>query len=184
MTPCYPQPTCSICLCENKKRTDKYLPCGHNFHRKCIRRWISINPTCPFCNAKVRNAPVRSAPAIEMSWKMMLWIVCTMMMAVTIGLGLFLSMRPVNDTETQTPVATAQTPDLISCVAVDNEMYRVTEYCGIWRKIDDVRIYTYMATPDEEWNHIQVDVYHHPFDNDADSGCDFFELYENGVINS
>ena len=25
------------------------LPCKHNFHQKCIKKWFQQSPTCPLC---------------------------------------------------------------------------------------------------------------------------------------
>ena len=44
---------CNICLCEIEK--GKYLNCGHVFHLKCIKEWISINTKCPICKSSVIN---------------------------------------------------------------------------------------------------------------------------------
>ena len=44
---------CSICLTSILSRTSRNsrtLPCGHNFHIKCINRWKRTgNSTCPVC---------------------------------------------------------------------------------------------------------------------------------------
>ena len=40
---------CPICfsdMTENEKLT---APCGHSFHKNCIKRWCNINCTCPVC---------------------------------------------------------------------------------------------------------------------------------------
>ena len=44
---------CNICLCEIEK--GKYLNCGHVFHLKCIKEWVSINSKCPICKSSVIN---------------------------------------------------------------------------------------------------------------------------------
>ncbi|XP_077239384.1 uncharacterized protein LOC143880355 isoform X2 [Tasmannia lanceolata] len=42
--------TCVICLEEyNKKERVSALDCGHNYHRACIEKWLSIKSTCPVC---------------------------------------------------------------------------------------------------------------------------------------
>ena len=63
---------CSICLMIIKKLTkwDKLhlgystvdnvfnivnLDCKHYFHRKCIKKWLDKNNTCPNCRAKINN---------------------------------------------------------------------------------------------------------------------------------
>ncbi|XP_062224456.1 uncharacterized protein LOC133922976 [Phragmites australis] len=33
--------------------TSVKLPCSHTFHRKCLDRWTSVRPTCPYCLAPV-----------------------------------------------------------------------------------------------------------------------------------
>jgi len=43
---------CSICYSKGgSHRVD--LPCGHNFHKKCILPWIQENNTCPLCRSYV-----------------------------------------------------------------------------------------------------------------------------------
>lgn len=44
---------CSICAdIINENEEIAKLPCGHNYHRKCLNRWIKINPCCPYCRSK------------------------------------------------------------------------------------------------------------------------------------
>eukprot|EP00438_Fugacium_kawagutii_P018710 Skav214174 [mRNA] locus=scaffold945:306681:307049:- [translate_table: standard] len=45
---------CSICH-DNMKESNvdgvAQLPCGHYFHRRCVRKWlVSGKPRCPLCN--------------------------------------------------------------------------------------------------------------------------------------
>jgi len=42
---------CSICYNSGKYGVD--LPCGHNFHKKCILSWLNENNTCPLCRKYV-----------------------------------------------------------------------------------------------------------------------------------
>jgi hypothetical protein len=42
---------CNICLDDIEK--GKYLNCGHVFHFKCIKEWVSENPKCPICKFPV-----------------------------------------------------------------------------------------------------------------------------------
>ena len=44
---------CNICLCEIEK--GKYLNCGHIYHLKCIKEWVSINSKCPICKSSIIN---------------------------------------------------------------------------------------------------------------------------------
>ena len=51
---------CSICqekiykwLCQNKK-----LSCGHDYHRKCINKWLTKESNCPVCrNVETSHHP-------------------------------------------------------------------------------------------------------------------------------
>jgi hypothetical protein len=42
-------PICLIKLENNKFR----LKCGHNFHKNCLERWVTISPICPLCRDKI-----------------------------------------------------------------------------------------------------------------------------------
>ena len=42
---------CNICLGEIEK--GKYLNCGHVFHLKCIKEWVSHNAKCPICKSSL-----------------------------------------------------------------------------------------------------------------------------------
>ena len=44
---------CNICLCELEK--GKYLNCGHAFHLKCIKDWVSQNANCPLCKSNIKT---------------------------------------------------------------------------------------------------------------------------------
>ena len=45
---------CNICLCELEK--GKYLNCGHAFHLKCIKDWVSQNANCPLCKSNIKTS--------------------------------------------------------------------------------------------------------------------------------
>lgn len=40
---------CSICLNGMKRCIVSHLPCGHNFHKYCIFRWMDRSKSCPIC---------------------------------------------------------------------------------------------------------------------------------------
>jgi len=42
---------CSICL-HSARRVTMISGCGHCYHPICIRRWASINATCPLCRSR------------------------------------------------------------------------------------------------------------------------------------
>lgn len=45
--------TCSICLETN---TDITTPCGHTFHRECLKKHVIINTfTCPYCRCDIKQ---------------------------------------------------------------------------------------------------------------------------------
>jgi len=49
---------CSICLAEYSDGNSlRRLPCGHNFHRKCIDKWLQRNKRCPLCVRAVDEEP-------------------------------------------------------------------------------------------------------------------------------
>ena len=40
---------CSICLTA-EQRTVVQLSCNHAYHRRCVKRWLRTQLTCPLCN--------------------------------------------------------------------------------------------------------------------------------------
>jgi hypothetical protein len=48
---------CSVCLGGLKNRSVLYTPCGHCFHNKCIRSWLTNHETCPMCRAIIDPKP-------------------------------------------------------------------------------------------------------------------------------
>lgn len=45
-----PGVTCSICLSEfNEGTIMRRLPCGHDFHQRCVDKWLLRNKRCPLC---------------------------------------------------------------------------------------------------------------------------------------
>jgi len=50
---------CIICREEMTASSTKKLPCGHIFHRNCLRSWFQRQQTCPTCRLDV----LRAAPA-------------------------------------------------------------------------------------------------------------------------
>ncbi|EFX76972.1 hypothetical protein DAPPUDRAFT_54717, partial [Daphnia pulex] len=42
------QSTCVICMCEFETRqTLRVLPCSHEYHAKCIDKWLKVNSVRP-----------------------------------------------------------------------------------------------------------------------------------------
>lgn len=45
---------CSICLEKFKEKEKKIiLKCSHEFHKKCIKKWLNNNNTCPLCRIEL-----------------------------------------------------------------------------------------------------------------------------------
>lgn len=57
---------CPICL-EGIKGIDQKtrLACSHEYHTKCIHRWLDQNSTCPICRYEVVIEPHHSLDMIE-----------------------------------------------------------------------------------------------------------------------
>ncbi|CAF0810586.1 unnamed protein product [Didymodactylos carnosus] len=50
------QTACVICMCPFKNRQCiRQLPCGHEYHSKCIQKWLDMNNTCPLCRQDWRG---------------------------------------------------------------------------------------------------------------------------------
>lgn len=45
---------CAICY-DNEYIIYTRLPCGHKFHRKCIKPWASRYNSCPICRKAIDN---------------------------------------------------------------------------------------------------------------------------------
>lgn len=60
---------CSICLDTITSRSLIKLPCGHSFHAKCIRRWVTAeHVTCPMCRTPIADSVIdRLLPCAEES---------------------------------------------------------------------------------------------------------------------
>lgn len=45
-----PESSCSICLSDYDEGCQlRRLPCGHDFHRRCVDKWLQRNKHCPLC---------------------------------------------------------------------------------------------------------------------------------------
>lgn len=48
------QSSCVVCMSDFENRQlIRALPCNHEFHAKCVDRWLKTNRTCPLCRADV-----------------------------------------------------------------------------------------------------------------------------------
>lgn len=44
------QTSCVVCMCDFEARQMlRVLPCDHEFHAKCVDKWLKTNRTCPIC---------------------------------------------------------------------------------------------------------------------------------------
>eukprot|EP00438_Fugacium_kawagutii_P017005 Skav232635 [mRNA] locus=scaffold12:204708:204923:+ [translate_table: standard] len=58
---------CSICF-EDQDDSEEIsrLPCGHEFHKKCVKKWlVSCRMRCPLCNHDLNESS--SSPCCEES---------------------------------------------------------------------------------------------------------------------
>lgn len=50
------QTSCVICICDFEPRqTLRVLPCSHEFHAKCVDKWLRSNRTCPICRGNASD---------------------------------------------------------------------------------------------------------------------------------
>ena len=48
---------CSICYCEFETGTKiRKLYCNHDYHSKCIKKWLLNEKTCPICKKEVETS--------------------------------------------------------------------------------------------------------------------------------
>jgi len=53
-----PETSCAVCLSEFEwGDAMRQLPCGHNFHRNCIDKWLKRNKVCPLCLQDIEVPP-------------------------------------------------------------------------------------------------------------------------------
>lgn len=56
------QTLCVVCMCDFESRQLlRVLPCSHEFHAKCVDKWLRMNRTCPLCRADVSESLTASS---------------------------------------------------------------------------------------------------------------------------
>ena len=47
------QTVCVVCMCDFESRqVVRVLPCAHEFHSKCVDKWLKVGPTSLFSEKK------------------------------------------------------------------------------------------------------------------------------------
>ncbi|XP_069139797.1 uncharacterized protein [Argopecten irradians] len=55
------QTSCVVCMCDFENRQLlRVLPCSHEFHTKCVDKWLKTNRTCPICRADAAEVASQS----------------------------------------------------------------------------------------------------------------------------
>jgi len=50
------QTVCVVCMSDFETRQlVRVLPCSHEFHAKCVDKWLKTNRTCPICRGDAAN---------------------------------------------------------------------------------------------------------------------------------
>ncbi|KAI5705631.1 hypothetical protein M8J75_000463 [Diaphorina citri] len=50
------QTSCVVCMCDfETSQVLRGLPCSHEFHAKCVDKWLKSNRTCPICRGDASN---------------------------------------------------------------------------------------------------------------------------------
>lgn len=53
---------CAVCYDDMQDNSGcKRLPCGHCYHRHCLRKWFEQHSSCPYCRKEIETEPVRPA---------------------------------------------------------------------------------------------------------------------------
>lgn len=56
------QTSCVVCMAEFEARQSvRVLPCRHEFHARCVDKWLRNNRTCPICRRSAAD-PARDSP--------------------------------------------------------------------------------------------------------------------------
>lgn len=56
---------CQICFCDYADGEKlRILPCFHDYHVKCIDRWLKDNTTCPICRANLADGDTLAPPTL------------------------------------------------------------------------------------------------------------------------
>ena len=48
---------CTICMDSDDESDVEATPCGHVFHRKCLKKWLMHRRVCPYCTVNV-DSPI------------------------------------------------------------------------------------------------------------------------------
>jgi E3 ubiquitin-protein ligase RNF38/44 len=55
------QTTCVVCMCNFEGRNlIRVLPCSHEFHARCVDKWLKGNRTCPICRATLLHRATKT----------------------------------------------------------------------------------------------------------------------------
>ncbi|XP_063696360.1 RING finger protein 44 isoform X2 [Culicoides brevitarsis] len=50
------QTSCVVCMCDFEARQSlRVLPCSHEYHAKCVDKWLRSNRTCPICRGNASD---------------------------------------------------------------------------------------------------------------------------------
>lgn len=65
---------CTICIDETRNEPEtrnevEFIPCGHVYHKDCLRAWWRKNFTCPVCNLDVRLLVSSSKQLLDESYR-------------------------------------------------------------------------------------------------------------------
>jgi Ring finger domain len=58
---------CSVCL-DRFDDAAKEMPCGHQFHARCIERWLGLHGSCPLCRYRMPGIEARKLHGANGVW--------------------------------------------------------------------------------------------------------------------